>query len=1011
MAAATSLGVHQPIGLRYAIDEGFLPPNPPSSSYSWEIFVDRQAHAECEDELLTTDTCVIWSRGGIFRKSFRFDIENEKVTQALLTYFPTSTDSHPIVSAAPSQPEKPTTEKHDAKPPLARALIVFLKTQAHIYFLSGTSHVVHMPFEVESACAAPLGVIIQRKQRANNTLPVTLRLPKVPPNSFVSSQPSSIFSQTGAEFSIEGLGRPKALPLKLSNTLENMWQPPMETPDSPWPRLVCLTDPLLEIGLVVTHPENKKTNKRRQGVSLASNFLSPAEEIVHVEAIEIPGYASASQSETCIAVTVNRENSMYSVWRLTYLENEDPFIGKRKKKPVKSTRRRSSMAPGMPSGASTPVHPSIRDSFGAPLPGKKPRKSVRIDEREKEKDKGRALEGVLNSLDPLRTDDAARRQSRRVSSLLARADLSASQERASFSEQTLHAVHGGRRGDSLGSQRTRMSGAYGGLHLGTSFNHGLNSLAEAPVDSLLEELRAGGDFEGFHNMGLDDHEFEGLTHEMLFTRVHSFPMDNANVRYSLADKPAKTQSKVFILVGPPTATDEQGRVQILLGIQDVVDKRLQLLTLHVPHPVPGSTVEPATSRLSSKAPMVFSELRRAQNVIDSCKISDGNEQTILILSEDKAGGRELSLQSPWSQLTTVDATLLLLDDVNNLSYSGTHRTNTRSVVNKPEEVRLSQIRIDALCHSSPRGVIDLMDKNGAFHRIRLKLRPSSSQVRKALDACRSVLPPSHADRLLAGWWHTTQWLRVLNQQEANSTTNDREWSSLVVLLLASFMALGHTDETSLARLGCGVRVLEPKSNWEAMELYATPVASANAPWMQTRGWEWLLEDSLLDTIPSSQGTQPPSFMARHIELAKGYIASAEGMAAFGVNGYLPTAVERDRDSRNKAAWSMMLALHLLVEEQTLSVLSPEEVSPGHSDLRALLWQLARWLGWLQYEELYSLGLQADLDTDDSGTFMGSRHQVHLTDRFRSSSCLVGHTSTRFQSLHLDLDSAAFHNRW
>ncbi|KAK3348568.1 putative APC1 protein [Neurospora tetraspora] len=967
MAAATSLGVHQPIGLRHAIDEGFLPPNPPSSSYTWEIFVDRQPHADCEDELLTTDTCVIWSRGGIFRKSFRFDMENEKVTQALLTYFPTSTDSHPIVNAASSRPEKPTTgnkpEKHDAKPLLARALVVFLKTQAHIYFLSGTSHVVHMPFEVESACAAPIGVIIQRKQRANNTLPVTLRLPKVPPNSFVSSQPSSIFSHTGAEFSIEGLGRPKALPLKLSSTLENMWQPPMETPDSPWPRLVCLTDPLLEIGLVVTHPEKQKTNKRRQGGSPTSNFLSSAEEIVHVEAIKIPGYASASQSEACIAVTVNRENSMYSVWRLTFLENEDPFIGKRKKKPVKSTRRRSSMAPGMPSGASTPVHPSIRDSFGAPLPGKKPRKSVRIDEREKEKDKGRALEGVLNSLDPQKTDDAARRQSRRVSSLLARADLSASQERASFSEQTLHAVHGGRKGDSLGSQRTRMSGAYGGLHLGGSFNHGLNSLAEAPVDSLLEELRAGGDFEGFHNMGLDDHEFEGLTHEMLFTKVHSFPMDNANVRYSLANKPVKAQSKVFILVGPPTATDEQGRVQILLGIQDVVDKRLQLLTLHVPHPVPGSTVEPATSGLFSKIPMVFSELRRAQNVIDSCKISDGNEQTILILSEDKAGGRELSLQSPWSQLTTVDATLLLLDHVSNLSYSGTHRTRTASLVPKPGGIRLSQIRIDALCHSSPRGVIDLLDKDGAFHRIRLKLCPSSSQVRKALDVCKSVLPSSHADRLLAGWWHTTQWLRVLNRQEV--TTPDREWSSFVVLLLASFMALGHTDEISLARLGRGVRVFEPNSNWEAMELYATPVASADAPWMRNKGWQWLLEDGLLDTIPSSQGPQPLSFMARHVELAKSYIASAEGMAAFGVNGYLPTAVERDRDSRNKAAWSMMLALHLLVEEQTLSVLSPEEVSPGQSDLRALLWQLARWLGWQQYEELYSLGLQADLGTDDS----------------------------------------------
>lgn len=985
MAAATSLGVHQPIGLRHAIDEGILPPNPPSSSYTWEIFVDRQAHAECEDELLTTSTCVIWSRGGIFRKSFRFDIENEKVTQALLTYFPTSTDSHPIVNAASARPEKPTTteqkktEKHDAKPLLARALVVFLKTQAHIYFLSGTSHVVHMPFEVQSACAAPIGVIIQRKQRANNTLPVTLRLPKVPPNSFVSSQVSSIFSHTGAEFSIEGLGRPRALPLKLSNTLENMWQPPMETPDSPWPRLVCLTDPLLEIGLVVAHQETKKTTKRRQAPAPTSNFLSPAEEIVHVEAITIPGYASSSETEACIAVTVNRENSMYSVWRLSYLENEDPFIGKRKKKPVKSGRRRSSMAPGMPSGATTPVHPSVRDSFGAPLPGKKPRKSVRIDEKEKEKHKDRALEGVLNSLDPHKTNDAVRRQSRRVSSLLARADLSASQERASFSEQTLHAVHGGRRGDSLGSQRTRMSGAYGGLHLGNSFSQGLNSLAEAPVDSLLEELRAGGDFEGFHNMGLDDHEFEGLTHEMLFTKIHSFPMNNANVRYSLANKPAKTQSKVFILVGPPTATDEQGRVQILLGIQDVVDKRLQLLTLHVPHPVPGSTVDPAKSAPSSKVSMVFSDLRRANSVIDSCKISDGNEQTILILSEDETGGRELSLQSPWNHLTTVDANLLQIDNVNSLTYSGTHRKRTALLGPEPDGIRLSQTRIDALCHSSLRGVIDIMDKDGAFHRLRLKLRPSSSQVCKALDVCRSVLPASHADRLLAGWWHTTRWLREVNRQEVDGTTPDLEWSSFVVLLLASFIALAHTTQTSLANVGHDLRDLQPKSSWEAMELYATPAASADSPWMRNGGWQFLLEEGLLDTVPPSQDPQPPSFMARHIELAKAYISSVEGMAAFGANGYLPTAIERDRNSRNKAAWSMMLALHLLVEEQSLSVLSPEEVSPGQSDLRALLWQLARWLGWQQYEELYSLGLQADLGTDDSGMSADPRHRILLTD--------------------------------
>ena len=45
----------------------------------------------------------------------------------------------------------------------SKALVVFLKTQAHVYFLSGTSHVLHLPFEVEYASAAPDGLIIQRK--------------------------------------------------------------------------------------------------------------------------------------------------------------------------------------------------------------------------------------------------------------------------------------------------------------------------------------------------------------------------------------------------------------------------------------------------------------------------------------------------------------------------------------------------------------------------------------------------------------------------------------------------------------------------------------------------------------------------------------------------------------------------------------------------------------------------------------------------------------------------------
>ena len=258
---------------------------------------------------MTTDTCVVWSRGGIFRKSFKFDLEKESITQSLLTYFPASSDRQDTTEQAEQSIKNGTS-----KPLLSRALVVFLKTQAHVYFLSGTNHVVHMPFEVESACPAPCGVIIQRKAKTNNTASMSLRLPKVPPNSFVSTQPSpqALRNEKIPEFSIEALGHPKTLPLRLSSTLENMWQPLMETSESHWPRLVCLTDPLLEIGLVVTHPERPKPTGRRRS-SIGSMFLDPAEEILHVQAIKLPT-STVAQSGLSLAVTVNRETSIYSIF-------------------------------------------------------------------------------------------------------------------------------------------------------------------------------------------------------------------------------------------------------------------------------------------------------------------------------------------------------------------------------------------------------------------------------------------------------------------------------------------------------------------------------------------------------------------------------------------------------------------------------------------------------------------------------------------------------------------------
>ncbi|KAL1841144.1 hypothetical protein VTJ49DRAFT_7369 [Mycothermus thermophilus] len=939
MASVISLGVHEPVGLQHAVEQEILPPNAPASAYTWEVITALEDGVECEDELLTTPSCVIWSRGGLFRKSFRFDVDKEPVTQALLAYFPTSADGfrssqNPSAISVP-QPTKSTSAAERTS--LARALVVFLRSQAHIYFLSGTSHVVHMPFEVESACAAPVGVIIQRKIRADGVT-VPLRLPKVPPASFVSSQlppPRRGHGHSLTEFSTEGLGNPKVLPLRLSLTLENMPQTHVEASESNWPRLVCLTDPLLELGLVVTRSESRGAGKVQRSSS-GSPFLARSEEILHVESVAIPRVHPAGPAQLTIAVTVNRETNMYTVWRLSYLDNDDPFLGTQKKQKPKASRRRSSMAPGLASGGTTPVHSSTRESFG-PLPGKKTRKSVKIDKGAKAEDEKRALEKALSSLVDVEKGNE-RRQSRRVSSLLARADLSASQDRATFAEQSMHGGHGGRRAESHGSHRLRLSSGYGGPSFGATFNYNrISNLPEnPPVDNLLEELRAGGDFEGFHTMGLDDHDFDGLQHEMLFTKIQSVAMDTANLRYSMSSKPARAQAK------------------------DPVDKRLQLLTLHV-EPLSNQTPNQGTAKQPSgqgDLSITAGEPRRVQSVVDSCKVSDGNE-AIMVLSEDSTGGRELSLQSPWGKVTTLALPSLFLSNTGSLEFTGSY-LDQAMLGGPPPTINLAGTQVDAICHTNSRGVVHLRDKEGRYHRIRIQLQPQSPQVRKVLDVCRSVLHASHADKIIAGWWHVMQWLRDTARLSLQHPLANMEWSAAAILLLSSFLALGHNSETSLRTLSSEVVKPFVKSKWETMMLREAPNSQAFPPWMLSKAWQHLL-DGPFDGGDGTNGDMWSSggFISSHVALAKRWIASASGVSAFGFEGYLPTALNRSGEPRNMAAWNILLALHLLVEEEKLNISCTEGVSPEPTDLKTLLYQLVRWLKWTRYETVYSLEAQAE----------------------------------------------------
>ncbi|KAI0179655.1 hypothetical protein GGR52DRAFT_587203 [Hypoxylon sp. FL1284] len=950
MASVTSLGLHQPTALQYAIQEQLLPENPPASSYDWNIIVDHTGDEEGEDELLVTQDSVIWSRGRVFRKCFGFKLEKEPIIQALLTYFPNSEQEDGVQDSGP--PQRRVRFDKDEKT-LSKALVVFLKTQAHVYFLDGTSHVMHMPFEVESACAAPQGVIIQRRQRADRGLSASLKFPRVPHNSFITNQlsPVSTRSSQQSTFTTDTLGKPKALPLRLSPHFDNVWAVPEERGDSQWPRLVALTDPLLELGLVVTQTDRSTKRKGRRNSDKAPSFLDRAEEIVHVE--EIPQHPPSKRGEgkLVLAVTINRETSMYTVWKLTYIVNEDPFINGRKGTQRVADRRRSSMQPGLPSGATTPLHPGFRESFGAPLPGKRPRKSEKVEKS------SRTLENLESSLGIEKESGVTRRTSRRVSSMLARADLSASQDRTTFSEQAQIANHpGARRDTSHGSQRGRTSGVFSGPSFAGTANLGANTLLEAPVDTLLEELRAGGDFEGFHTMGLDDHDFDGLAQEILFTKIHSIPIDNSNVRYSLSKEPAQTQCKVFCLTGPESTDDDHNRQQVLVGIQDPMEKRLQLLTLHLQSKKSSSDPD--------KTVVTFGQLKKAQKVVDSCKIVDGEISMILLLSQSARGQRELSIQAPWTQLTSITLPpKLSLANVRNLDFHG-NITNREIGIRRAVTPALGEIT--GLRHSKLRGTVDILDDAQQHHQIRIQLQPFSPRVLKVLKVLRSAFPAASGERLIANWWEIVGWLRL---QDEGFT--DLEWSAAVIQMLSIYLALG-VDEAVLPadrtprrrsrgflRSSSGAQI--DLADWDAMSTYEAPDSLTHPPWVENKAWQWIMEedDSSLTMFRPSPGRGSMSFLTLHIKHALSYMSSSYGQAAYGSEGFLPTSSNHDYATRTRYAQDVFLSLHLLLEEQKLNITTSHAYSPDLVDLRAVLLQITQWLNWREWTNIYELEMPID----------------------------------------------------
>jgi anaphase-promoting complex subunit 1 len=559
MAALRSLGVHTPSGLAYLIAESILPEDPPETAYTWDTY--NEAHGQ--EEVLVTDTCVVWSRGGVVKKAFSFDAEKQKVHQAVLTWFPSDEDSAPQQVAAGGADESDATrsssrirqktratfvETNSRSEPqgLGRALVVFLKHQAHVYFLSGATHVLDLHFELERAFPAPRGLLLQRKLPGEAHVPPTPLMPAAPPNSFFSTF-SVHQSQSKGPFraSVKSL-----VPGELDfDLLRRSTTPAADT----LPRHFSLTNPLSEMGLVVHSPPEPRLNVRSSYNPAVRDLesLEKDEEILYVSATdEIPHDERCRDAPLTLVVTASKQRRLYTIWQAVYTDSRPAsslFAGRITPASGTKTRRRSSFV--TTTGATTPAlrgRDNLRESTGGTLRGKTgPNLGA------SQSTQASADDFMVSQLDPEFDVRQPAKESRRVSSLLSRADLSTNFDRSAFEDLATHRTTrnsfgpNARRGQSLGGTAERTSlgvgslrklrastpGAFSRLSLDESsdietvINHGGDDLS-ATFDDLdeFEDVFLG-------RAGLDAIDFQqpfaGLKKEVLLSRFAEVSMNSS----------------------------------------------------------------------------------------------------------------------------------------------------------------------------------------------------------------------------------------------------------------------------------------------------------------------------------------------------------------------------------------------------------------------------------------------------------------------------------------------------
>ncbi|RMX73386.1 hypothetical protein D0869_13656 [Hortaea werneckii] len=810
--AVESMGVHTPVALSYLIREGILPQDPKPSLYQWETYADTRNGDE--EELLVTKNCVAWSQANFVRNVYRFELEGEDVEQALLANFPNNGEAKRGSNGLQASSDGMAKVLQDRKRPFAtesiersrddednatRALVVFLRTKAHVYFLHGASHVLDLPFEIERAIPAAQGCLIQRKPTTAAASTSTPRVPSAPPNSFLSTQltaNSSYLQSPSLARSFGGSQPTKPSPLggsngKLDALFNDAFGTPGKSEQRGFARLYTLTNPLSDFGVVtysLQHQRPRLPGKSKAGLTVEFETLDPAEEII---------YASRkrevdSTGSLMLMVTVNQDLVALTVWQAWYIEEKslkDLLKQRADQRAAKATRRSSFLNTNLGTGATTPAIRAREDNRESLVGGtlRPPGEPTAPKSRKKTRQEEEAA--MASQMDPdyqPNTSQQAARESRRISSL--NQDFRASQNASNAS----FGGHSNRRNTSFGGHNERRS--YGhrksrGSTPGSIFSRSIGPDDdfmdldrsggfddEENVESVVRHIRATLEAAGADNVfGGADEEFK---RELVVRKLHSFPLGEGGSHSSAAP-----QFRVAVLRDPQTPRTSSD-VKVNVYVHSKHTSVLNCLSLLVKQ----RTLWPELSSSPQvQIPIVISENNMGK-CSDIVEVVDGDLKAILI---DGAGlilspdAQEICPLPPSASYRVYSPLDLPLRHGSKDKDVGKSRT-----IQQPDSSML-------YAHAGKHGLYDEIDAEAVHHRRRLRLRPESSQIDALMRACEHVLPSAEAQRVRPTWYASFAWLMERADTCAGSASSP-EFIAFVAAALRPLVPL--LDEKARATL-------------------------------------------------------------------------------------------------------------------------------------------------------------------------------------------------------------------